>query len=473
MTAKITITDLPSAINELERYDRQVRIWGEEGQQKLSKANITIIGTSQLAKYTALPLTALGIGNVRILGAEKTKENEHLLDIPLEKLNPNVNILSLPIDLETRTATIFLENSNAIIDTTNNPKSKTIVLEYAKKHKIPVITASVSQSNAKVMLWTPNIEQKYEHTMPNFQDKQQNPLIALLFGGIIAEEIKKIILGEQTLLTKDVYYKQGNKEKFTSLKQQDTKPLFNKEKYENARVCVLGCGALGNIAMLALAYMGFRCVDYYDFDTIESHNLNRQVCFSDAVGQNKAETLANKHNIINQKAKARGFNHKFELKKGIFSIDTIMTEGYDIGLDLVDNLYTRALFSAYAVTKSMPLITAASSPTDCDVATYVPGITACFNHLYPGYYQKAVQQEIIRRNSCIQEPNPSVIMTNQIAASLAALELCAVFDQENYGQPFNGALKYSSQLDNRLGQNPTRDVCNCHETKNIPELEIK
>jgi molybdopterin/thiamine biosynthesis adenylyltransferase len=184
-----------TGINELERYDRQIRIWGEEGQRRISEAKVTIVGSGDLAKYTAMPLTALGIGQLRLLGS---RQEGVLLDIPIErsyvealnKLNPNVNLCSLPIDLESRLSWEFLCGSDVIVDTTNNPRSKSLVLEYAAKKDIPVITASVASSYAKAMLWMLGDELEVEHLMPNFEGAEPNPMISLLWGGVIAEEVK-------------------------------------------------------------------------------------------------------------------------------------------------------------------------------------------------------------------------------------------------------------------------------------------
>jgi len=469
-------------INELVRYDRQVRIWGEEGQKKLTEATVTIIGDNALAKYTALPLTALGIGNIRILGTQKSQPNEHIIDIPLgnttktegyaqglTKLNPNITITGIPIDLETKLSTDFLRNSNIIIDTTNNPKSKHTAIDYAHKNNTPIITASVSESSARMTLAQQPIS--IEQLMPEFEEQQQNPIIALFWGGIIAEEIKKTILGDKNTLKKTLHYKQGSTQKFTAQTQQ--KIPFQKELYKNKTALAIGAGALGNMLTLSLAELGFGATDYLDNDTIESHNLNRQVCFSDAVGQSKAKTLARKHKTINPQSTTRGIQQKFDIKNGIYTIDAIKHRKYDVIFDLVDNLYTRAMIAAYAVINEIPLITAASSPTACEIATYIPGKTACLNHVFSDYYEKGKKEEIIRRQSCIAQPDPSVIITNQVAAGLAALEMCTIFEPR-YGKPFNGIIKYATNLDSRLGQINIKETCNCHKHKEtVPNLELK
>ncbi|MBI1969616.1 ThiF family adenylyltransferase, partial [Candidatus Woesearchaeota archaeon] len=266
----------------------------------------------------------------------------------------------------------------------------------------------------------------------------------------------------------------GDRERFSFQRLEESPIPFDHAPYQDKSVLVVGAGALGNIMAMALATMGFGTVDYLDYDTIESTNLNRQVLFYDSVGLPKAAVLAAKHAKMNPKARVRGLVQKLEVQDGVFTPDVLREEGYDLGLDLVDNLYTRAVLAAYAVLRDMPLVTAASSPTAAEVAVYVPGVTACLNHIFSDYYEKGRREEVIRRQSCIQQPDPSVIVTNQVAAALAALEICGIFDAERYGNPHNGILKYSTELEPRLGQITVKDVCECYRRKkDIPDMEIK
>ena len=52
---------------EIERYDRQIRVFGVEGQIKLKKAKVTVIGVGGLGSISSLYLTAMGIGKLVIV----------------------------------------------------------------------------------------------------------------------------------------------------------------------------------------------------------------------------------------------------------------------------------------------------------------------------------------------------------------------------------------------------------------------
>ncbi|HII71513.1 TPA: hypothetical protein HA265_02035, partial [Candidatus Woesearchaeota archaeon] len=77
--------------------------------------------------------------------------------------------------------------------------------------------------------------------------------------------------------------------------------------------------------------------------------------------------------------------------------------------------------------------------------------------------KKGVQEEEIRRQTCIAAPNPSVIMTNQVIGSMMANEARTVIDPEMYGAPINGVLKYTGNLDSRWGLNRIQEACSCEE----------
>jgi len=75
--------------------------------------------------------------------------------------------------------------------------------------------------------------------------------------------------------------------------RQSRIPDWDQKKISNAKVAVVGAGALGNHVCLGLIGLGVGSIKIFDYDEIETHNLNRQSLFrEDDIGQNKAESLA-------------------------------------------------------------------------------------------------------------------------------------------------------------------------------------
>lgn len=425
-----------------------------------------------------MPLAALGMGEIRILGSEGVKDQ--FLGVPLgntpiakgigqvlNQVNPNVKILTLPVTLETRVAQAALEGSHILVDATNDPRSKSLGLEWAEKHACPFLSVSATEEKGKLVLWQPGKALEATYMMPSFEGQTQSPLMALLLGGLAAEEIKKIALGEKAL-AEPLYYQCNGKSRF-EYNAMGPNTHLGRETFSERSVLAIGAGALGNIMALALAEMGVGRVVYVDYDRIESTNLNRQVLFYDGVGEEKAEVLARKHRQVNPRAKTEGLLRKLEVKGGHFSIED---QGpFDAALDMMDDRYARAVFAAYALLNDQPLITAASSPVGGKAAIYIPGKTSCFDHVFGDYYKKGLEAEAAKRISCIQQPDPSVIMTNQVAAALAALELAVFFSG---GESPSGVLKYDTNADARLGFLASTEDCDCQAHKErVPDMELK
>ena len=77
---------------------------------------------------------------------------------------------------------------------------------------------------------------------------------------------------------------------------------FKKDKVKNARVLVVGAGALGNEVVKDLALFGVGHIYVVDFDRIELSNLTRSVLFREADAYShsyKAEIVAKRAMEIN------------------------------------------------------------------------------------------------------------------------------------------------------------------------------
>ena len=67
---------------ELDRYKRQILLFGEEGQEKLKKAKIFIAGAGGLGSPISIYLAVAGIGTITIVDmdvVERTNLNRQIL----------------------------------------------------------------------------------------------------------------------------------------------------------------------------------------------------------------------------------------------------------------------------------------------------------------------------------------------------------------------------------------------------------
>jgi molybdopterin/thiamine biosynthesis adenylyltransferase len=60
-------------MNNLSRYERQIKIFGKEGQEKLNKARVVVVGMGGLGSAVSIYLTAAGIGHLVVIDPDRVK----------------------------------------------------------------------------------------------------------------------------------------------------------------------------------------------------------------------------------------------------------------------------------------------------------------------------------------------------------------------------------------------------------------
>jgi len=157
---------------ELERYDRQLRIFGVKSQEKLKNSKVTIIGLGGLGCALALYLTAAGVGFLRLVDKEKVELsnlNRQILhwtpDIgrektlsaleKLEKLNPEITIETLNIEVNENNIHRIVEGSTLVLDALDNWKTRFLLNDECVKNKIPLIHAGVREFQGQVFVIKP------------------------------------------------------------------------------------------------------------------------------------------------------------------------------------------------------------------------------------------------------------------------------------------------------------------------------
>ncbi len=461
---------------EDERYKRQTMLWGDKGQQRLAEARVSIVGLDMQGVYAALCLAALGVGNISLIDGGEVQKGESFLGLDVEKgarvegygriirmVNPLLNIECYQSGIESRIDEEILYGSDVILETTNSIRSKERCTAYGWVQNIPVLSSSSRWGYTKTMFCDPK-KRDPAYLMPMFEGAPQDELMALVSCGILGEETKKAIFKEREMfLEEPVRYRLGQGYRFGP--GNEDAPMPEKGLYEKLKVAFLGGGALGCWGAIAAANMFFGRVDVYDYDNFESHNINRQVLGFDGIGKPKAPHLAMKiEKMSGGKTKSQGFN-----KMILPGFST--KEKYDLVFDFVDNAYTRAINTAYAILNDIPMISAGALPESARSITQMAGKTQCLNCFYD-IYEDGRREEMIRRASCAANPNPSVVMSNAVGAAMALLETFTVIEPDKFGEPFNGELTYRSSTPRRFGTNGVESPCGCYTTKPIPDLKI-
>lgn len=148
------------AQEEIERYDRQIRIWGEEGQLKIKSTTVLVVGVGGLGSAASLLLTATGFGRLILVDdglVELSNLQRQILytinDIGkpkvkvaakrLRELNPHVEIEAIDQTFDEDLARELIKKTDVVIDCLDNWETRLIVDKMAYRYGIPFIHAGV------------------------------------------------------------------------------------------------------------------------------------------------------------------------------------------------------------------------------------------------------------------------------------------------------------------------------------------
>ncbi len=147
------------------------------------------------------------------------------------------------------------------------------------------------------------------------------------------------------------------------------------------RVAIVGCGALGSVAALALVRAGVGFVRLIDRDVPECSNLPRQVLFDEAdvaAGLPKAVAAARHLLAINSAATIEPVVADLTAATA-----TDLLGGVDAIVDGTDNFEARYLVNEHACRHGVPWVYGGAIGAEGRVLTIVPGRTACLRCLVP------------------------------------------------------------------------------------------
>lgn len=124
------------------------------------------------------------------------------------------------------------------------------------------------------------------------------------------------------------------------------------EKIKKARVLIIGAGGLGCPILQYIATAGVGFIGIMDFDTIEIHNLHRQILYTeDEIGALKAVVAKAKTSALNPLIEVVAIPEKLTTQNAAQIIAQ-----YDVIVDGSDNFITRYLVNDTCVALQKPLV---------------------------------------------------------------------------------------------------------------------
>lgn len=218
------------------------------------------------------------------------------------------------------------------------------------------------------------------------------------------------------------------------------------DKLAQARVLLVGCGALGSVVVEQLVRGGVGFLRIVDRDVVELTNLQRQVLFDESDvrdGTPKAIAAARRLSAINSEVR---IDARVNDVVGD-NVEQLIGDGgrVDLIIDGTDNVETRYLLNDAAVKLGVPWIYGACVGTEGRVLSVKPCTTACLRCVFP------------------QPPAPGELPTCDtagvlapVAAMVASLEVIAAMKLLVHGQA--GELICIDGWSNSFRATPTLDA---------------
>jgi molybdopterin/thiamine biosynthesis adenylyltransferase len=511
-----------------DRDNRNELVWGAENQQKLYDTKVMVVGSDILSQMILAGCAGLSVGHINFVDNKRISRqerdflclhsNESIGQKKVRHIEETLKKINATLTVHDRTlrgiyskfteAFVYGCKPELIIDGTNDPISKEKALNYAIQYNIPFISASSDNEKSAVAAYFPVntgkiavIPEKPDLEallMKEFEGSRQEGFTSGVMAGIVCEEIRKLKFkytdnGQDDNLPSNerIVYNLYSGLRKGMKSDEGSAPVY----FKNKKALIVGGGGIGNFVALDLALLGLGHIDILDLDTVEGHNLNRQVLLYDRVGQRKADVLADRvkeldpviqsdsifgkigevyierdkdwlerlyeedKKMWNEKdptkrepvfPKFREYvKEKYELnigdrEKGVNALvkeQEIASRGYDIIFGCLDNKYARLWLNNFAVNYTIPYIDGGTGPKSGQLAVYVPGKTKCID----------CQMHLINYpppRSCAEGPEGSVVMSNLVIGSMMVGE--AIRAMYSIGSPILSDLKYTVMLKDRF-----------------------
>jgi molybdopterin/thiamine biosynthesis adenylyltransferase/rhodanese-related sulfurtransferase len=230
-------------------------------------------------------------------------------------------------------------------------------------------------------------------------------------------------------------------------------------KLLDAKVLLLGAGALGSPSGLYLAAAGVGTIGIVDYDVVDLSNLQRQIIHaSDRVGMLKTESAQKSIAALNPGVKV----NRHEVRLSSENVMEIVKD-YDVVINCSDNFPTRYLINDACVFAGKPLVDGAIFQFEGNATVFYPSRGGpCYRCLYPEPPPPGMAP------SCAEAGVLGVLPG--LIGSIEALEAIKLI--LGAGKPLVGSMVYFDTLSDRdfvrvlkVKRDPDCPVCSDHPTQ--------
>jgi adenylyltransferase/sulfurtransferase len=213
----------PAPVPEDERmFDRQARLpeVGAEGQRRIGRARVLLVGAGGLAAGCLPPLVGAGIGALGIVDPDTVdltnlhrqtlfgasdvgRGKAELAAAFARKLRPGIQAHAFPEALTAANARTCVESYDWVVEGTDSLETKFLLNEVCRSLGKPLVTASVHQFEGHVMAVVPGgpclrclfPEAPPDHCVGTCAQSGVMGVVPHVLGGLQANEVVKGVLG--------------------------------------------------------------------------------------------------------------------------------------------------------------------------------------------------------------------------------------------------------------------------------------
>jgi adenylyltransferase/sulfurtransferase len=180
-----TVRDVPLTSEQIQRYSRHFLLTqvGEKGQRRLLRSKVLLIGAGGLGSPTALYLAAAGVGTLGLMdgdvvditnlqrqvlhttediGRPKVESGTRML----KALNPDVNVIALPMRITVDNVTDVIRDYDLIVDGSDNFETRYLVNDACYLAGKTNVHGSIFQFEGMATVFAPNAGPCYRCLYP-------------------------------------------------------------------------------------------------------------------------------------------------------------------------------------------------------------------------------------------------------------------------------------------------------------------
>ncbi len=206
---------------EKERYARQIRLFGEEGQEKLKTSSVFIAGAGGLGSVVSIYMAAAGFGKIRIVdcdSVELSNLNRQVLhgsddvgrrkarsaEETLQGINPEIDVEAIVETIDEESIDRLLKDCDLIMDAMDNFPTRYLLNRAALQRNIALFHGAICGFQGQATTVIPGRSACLRCIFPRAPPASTFPAIGStcgVIGSIQVTEAVKYVLGSGELLT--------------------------------------------------------------------------------------------------------------------------------------------------------------------------------------------------------------------------------------------------------------------------------